>query len=92
MLPSVGIKYLCKQCGKQFSSKGDVSKHQRAIHEGVKYPCGKCDYQATTKGHLAEHQRAVHEGVKYPSRQCGREFLLNTRSLHIEAKKYQKHL
>ena len=28
-----GIKYPCGQCGKQFSDKVDVAKHQRAVHE-----------------------------------------------------------
>ena len=63
-----GVKYPCRQCGKQFSQKGALARHQRAAHEGIKYLCGKYDYQATAKVDLAKHHRGVHEGVKYP---CG---------------------
>ena len=62
-----GIKYLCRQCGKQFSQKGNLAEHKRAVHEGAKYPCELCNHQATSKGNFAQHKRAVHEGVKYPS-------------------------
>ena len=74
MTPCEGIKYLCRQCSKQFSKKGPLNGHERAVHEGVKYPCGQCNYQATTKGSLAKHKRAVHEGVKYSCGQCGKQF------------------
>ena len=63
------VQYPCGQCRKQFSFRGDTSKHQRAEHKEVKYPCAKCDYQGTAKGNLGKHQRAVHERVKYPLRQ-----------------------
>ena len=74
MSPCERIKYLCTQCDKQFSKKGHLDEHQRAIHEGVKYPCSKCKYQAASKGNLARHHRGVHEGVKYPCKQCRKHF------------------
>ena len=62
------IKYVCDQDNKQFTTKGSLAGHKRAVHEGVKYHCGR---QATTNSDLTEHKRAVHEGVKYPCGQCG---------------------
>ena len=73
MSPCEGIKYLCRQCGKQFSQKVRLAEHEKAVHEGVKFPCRQCNYQATTKGSLAQHKRAVHEGVKYSCRQCNHQ-------------------
>ena len=35
MSPCEGIKYLCRQCGKQFSQKGPLNAHKRAVHEGA---------------------------------------------------------
>ena len=65
MFPCEEIKHLCRQCSKEFSQKGYVVKHKRAVHEGIKYPCGQCHYQTTKKGNLSKHQRTVHEGIKY---------------------------
>ena len=31
------IQYPCGQCGKQFSQRGYLARHQRAPHEGIKY-------------------------------------------------------
>ena len=47
------------------SSKGNLTKHKRALHEGVKYPSELCQCQATTKRSLTWHIGAVYEGVKY---------------------------
>ena len=63
MFSHEGIKYTCRHCGKEFSKKGHLAEHRRAVHDRIKYSCGKCEYQATSKGHLAQHQREVHEGV-----------------------------
>ena len=57
-------------CGKQFSKRGNLIKHQREVHEGVKYSWRQCGRLFSRKGNLAEHQKTVHEGVKYPCTQC----------------------
>ena len=44
-----GIKYYCKECGKQASTKFNLNLHVQASHEGIKYPCPECQYQATSK-------------------------------------------
>ena len=70
----------CEQCGLQFTVKGSLAKHQRAIQEGVKHPCRQCGHQFASKGYLAEQQRAVHEGIKHPCSQCGHQF---TSKVHL---------
>ena len=68
-----GVKYPCRLCGNQSTSKGDPAQHRRAVLEDVKYPFRECGYQATSKGHLARHKRAVHEGVKNSCGHCGHQ-------------------
>ena len=63
MSPCEVGKYLCRQCGKQFSQKRPLAEHKSEVHEGVKYLCGKCDQQFTQKGNLAQHNKAVHENI-----------------------------
>ena len=63
-------KYNCDVCDHQVTSKGNLARHKRAVHEGVKFPCGQCNHQATSKGNLAQHKRRVHERMKFPRSQC----------------------
>ena len=66
----VGVKYSCRQCDHQTSSKGDIAQHKRSVHVGVKYVCRQCNYQVTSISNLAWHKWAFYEGVKYPCIQC----------------------
>ncbi|XP_078532573.1 uncharacterized protein LOC144818744 isoform X1 [Lissotriton helveticus] len=52
--------YICTQCGKTFSIKGSLLRHQKA-HAGVRYACTECDKSFTQKGDLTIHQR-THAG------------------------------
>ena len=55
------VKFPCRQCNFQATTKGSLAEHKRAVHEGVKYPCGQCNHRAKSKGDLAQHKTAVHE-------------------------------
>ena len=63
-------EYEARTSGYQASEKGDLTRHQKAIHERKKYQCMECDYQATSKCNLTQHQEAIHEGRKYQCREC----------------------
>ena len=65
-----GIKYYCRQCNQEFTTKGSLAQHQSAVHVGVTHPCGQCNKEFTARSSLARHQREVHEGVKYPCNLC----------------------
>ena len=61
------MRYICKECGKQNTTQGNLNAHKRAVHEGIKYPCGQCQHLSTSKGSLARHRRTVHEQIeKFP--------------------------
>ena len=72
-LTEKGIRYDCKECGKQMANQSSLNAHRRAVHEEIKYPCRQYQYKATSKESLAQHRRAVHEGIKYSCGQCQHE-------------------
>ena len=68
------LRYYCDQCGKHFSSVGNLRRH-RLIHSGTrKFCCEVCGRRFTQSNSLAEHQR-LHTGVRpYQCATCGRGF------------------
>ncbi|XP_074171484.1 uncharacterized protein LOC109437583 isoform X3 [Rhinolophus sinicus] len=66
--------YKCKQCGKGFSRKWYLIRHQQ-VHVGMKpYECNACGKAFSRKWYLVRHQR-VHTGMKpYKCDACGKAF------------------
>ena len=75
-------------CGMDFSTEGNLKKHQRVIHEQRKFVCEECGHAATRPEYLAAHRRAVHEGVCFYCDQC--TYSTPTRS-ELTAHKKVKH-
>ena len=48
---------LVMQCNYQATSKGNLNKYRRSVHEGVKFPCSQRNYKATTAGSLKNTQK-----------------------------------
>ncbi|XP_077322568.1 uncharacterized protein LOC143956252 isoform X1 [Lithobates pipiens] len=66
--------FSCSECGKCFTQKGALTRHQR-IHTGVcPYSCSECGKSFTQKGALVDHQIS-HTGERpYSCLECGKSF------------------
>ncbi|XP_050311642.1 zinc finger protein 721-like [Anthonomus grandis grandis] len=73
--PKEPCSLLCDTCGKNFSSKYRLERHQRAMHEGLKpFVCNYCGRAFTGKDTLKKHER-IHTGEKpYHCEYCGKNF------------------
>ena len=60
----LGIKHVCDQCGKECTTKSNLTKHQTKFH-GDGFPCQSCDYKAGLKDQLKYHIESVHLGIRY---------------------------
>ena len=60
-----GKEFTCKFCNRSFAQKGDMDRHESAVHEGKKpFKCELCNYSSAHMGSMNKHITSVHEGMK----------------------------
>ena len=79
----LGIKLVCEQCGKECTTKSNLTKHTVKYH-GEGFPCQTCDFKAPLKDGLKFHIESVHLGIRYQCnfQDCSHSSVLKT-SLRI---------
>jgi DNA-directed RNA polymerase subunit RPC12/RpoP len=90
-------KHVCKECGKGFKTKQDLSRHN-PTHSNVKaYKCDVegCDKSFASAGNMSTHKRTIHEGVYHECPECGKRFgkkgnmRRHYKDVHGEEKQYK---
>ena len=51
---------ICQVCEKHFHNKGNLKKHNLAIHENVKHACQFCSFQSGFAANLKNHVKNKH--------------------------------
>ena len=65
----------CGTCGKQFSSKGNLNFHIRAVHLGHRVPCRLCERKFKSRSLADEHEAAHHRGERFLCSECEKTFV-----------------
>ena len=83
-----GVKFSCRQCNHQATTKRDLAQHENAEHggEGIQFLCMQFNHQANLKGNIVQQQRAVYEGIKYPCKNCSKQ--LSNKKISQYTKEY----
>uniref|UniRef100_A0A674IS99 C2H2-type domain-containing protein n=1 Tax=Terrapene triunguis TaxID=2587831 RepID=A0A674IS99_9SAUR len=66
--------HMCSECGKKFSKKGNLTKHQRTHRDERPFKCSQCQKSFFVRSQLAQHER-IHTGERpYKCAECGKRF------------------
>ena len=80
-------KYYCEQCGKCLSTKSDLKRHVKIVHEKRKeFTCDICEKSFGHRPHLQRHIKSVHEGKKdVKCQKCRKNFRdIPTKNRHFK--------
>lgn len=61
-------EFLCKECGKNFSSDYNLKRHIKSVHHNAKYPCNFCGTTYSYPFSLTDHIKKIHDGEKVISK------------------------
>ncbi|XP_075049113.1 uncharacterized protein LOC142109020 [Mixophyes fleayi] len=92
--PKVFGPYSCSECGKKYSQKATLVKHQK-LHTGVSlFVCAMCDKCFTQRSNLMRHERSHAVDRPFACSDCGKSFsdgstLLKHQRIHTGEKPFK---
>ena len=66
-------KFVCKQCDKEYKSKGALTNHVNEEHNNVRFNCDVCNMKFKQQEHLKKHVQNIHAHPKPKSMSRGEE-------------------
>ena len=74
-METVGPRYVCPQCGRDYSAKTTMTSHIMAEHQGLTHRCEVCGREYRYLRNLSQHVRFRHrQGVASSCTLCARSF------------------
>lgn len=73
--------FVCLQCNASYSSKSNLTRHERSAHKKKTFQCFKCDKNFYTKIKLREHKKKSHTHI---CGQCKKTYQFKTSLLRHE--------
>lgn len=55
-----GVKYVCQQCQKVFSTEGTLKRHLKEAHTNVVFSCKHCSTRVKLERSMKRHYQAKH--------------------------------
>ena len=66
-----GIKYPCKQCNTELTTRSSLNLHVRSVHERIRnHECTLCGSKFRSESDLKVHDDSIHRNIRYPCDQC----------------------
>lgn len=82
-------RYLCNICQKEFTLKGDLTRHLNS-HNGVKpYECEHCNKTFTLKSNLRQHLTTHRQDRTFACPMCSKSFG-NRRNLNLHLRRHEQ--
>lgn len=68
--------FICEECGKHFTDKGNWKRHVSVVHrEDKRFQCDHCPMKFGQKDSMLNHRRNIHTGERpFKCDSCGRKF------------------
>ena len=57
-----GVTFDCDACKEKFTSRRNLARHIKIVHEELRYECQECDEVFREKRAARNHVKAVHKG------------------------------
>ncbi len=73
------VETICQQCGKDFSSARNLSKHVDIVHRGIKtFKCDICPRSFGSKDNLKSHVDVTHKNIRFECEICSNRYTLSS--------------